>query len=95
MNIAFLLLNNLLQCHSLILNIPQKENNFHCSQGIFIRDTKKLKKLNHFLCYERTTMPKKSKEAVVRAQSLGNYQIPKNLVLTQGQNVFIWGTLSC
>lgn len=37
----------------------------------------------------------KSKGAVVRAQSLGNYQIPMNLVLTQGQNVSIWGTLSC
>ena len=43
-------------------------------QGIFIRDTKKLKKLNHFLCYERTTMPKKSKGVVGQSSKSG--QLP-------------------
>ena len=95
MNIAFLFLNNLLQCQSLILNIPQKENNSHCSQVIFIRDTKKLKKLNHFLCYERTTMPKKLKGAVVRAQSLEITKYPGTLFSLKVKMFSFGGILSC
>lgn len=44
-NIEFLLLDNLLQCHSLILNIASKENNAHYPYSKFFREAKKL---SHF-----------------------------------------------